>query len=262
MADWEDVQRGALALPEVEEGSSYGSRAWTVRKKGFVWERPLRRGDLEALGAAAPDGPVLAARVADVGVKEALIADNPDAFFTTPHFNGYPAVLIRLDRISVPELDEVVVDAWLARAPKRLATQYLAEVDERPRRARSRRSAGRCPARGPWPGSPGPRACRRPAARAARPAAPPSGRPPPACRPAAAPPPGWRRPGRARSRGAGRRAPRRPPTAAGRGRRARPAGPGPGRGTRSPPRCRARTPQAAAHSSPVHTSPPMAQPPR
>jgi hypothetical protein len=46
MADWEDVQRGALALPEVEEGSSYGSRAWSVRKKGFVWERPLRRGDL------------------------------------------------------------------------------------------------------------------------------------------------------------------------------------------------------------------------
>jgi hypothetical protein len=127
MADWEDVQRGALALPEVEEGSSYGSRAWSVRKKGFVWERPLRRGDLEALGAAAPDGPVLAARVADVGVKEALIADNPEAFFTTPHFNGYPAVLIRLDRISVPELDEVIVDAWLARAPKRLATQYLAD---------------------------------------------------------------------------------------------------------------------------------------
>lgn len=96
-------------------------------EEGFVWERPLRRGDLEALGAAAPDGPVLAARVADVGVKEALIADNPEAFFTTPHFNGYPAVLIRLDRISVPELDEVIVDAWLARAPKRLATQYLAD---------------------------------------------------------------------------------------------------------------------------------------
>ena len=70
---------------------------------------------------------MLAARVADVGVKEALIADDPEVFFTTPHFDGYPAVLIRLDRISVPELDEVVVEAWLARAPKRLATQYLAD---------------------------------------------------------------------------------------------------------------------------------------
>jgi hypothetical protein len=90
MADWEDVQRGALALPEVEEGSSYGSRAWSVRKKGFVWERPLRRGDLEALGAAAPDGPVLAARVADVGVKEALIADNPGGLLHHPALQRLP----------------------------------------------------------------------------------------------------------------------------------------------------------------------------
>ena len=126
MADWDDVRRAAMALPEVSEGSSYGSRAWTVRNKGFVWERPLRRGDLEALGAAAPDGPILGARVADIGVKEALIADEPDVFFTTPHFDGYPAVLIQLDRIAVPELAEVVVEAWLARAPKRLAQQYLA----------------------------------------------------------------------------------------------------------------------------------------
>ena len=127
MADWEDVRRAAMALPEVSDGSSYGSRAWTVRKKGFVWERPLRRGDIDALGAAAPDGPVLAARVADVGVKEALIADAPEVFFTTPHFDGYPAVLIRLDRIPLPELAEVVTEAWRTRAPKRLAVQLGAD---------------------------------------------------------------------------------------------------------------------------------------
>ena len=126
MAEWDDVRRSATALPEVGEESTRGLRTWKVRDKGFVWERPLRGSDIEALGAAAPTGPILGARVADVGVKEALIADEPDVFFTTPHFDGYPAILIRLDRISLPVLDELIVDAWLARAPKRLAKEYLA----------------------------------------------------------------------------------------------------------------------------------------
>ena len=64
-------------------------------------------------------------RVADAGVKEALLAGDPDVFFTTPHFDGYPAVLVRLERIGVEELDELIVEAWLARAPKRLAKEYL-----------------------------------------------------------------------------------------------------------------------------------------
>ena len=57
-----------------------------------------------------------------------LIADDPDVFFTTPHFDGYPAVLVQLERIPLSELEELIVEAWLARAPKRLARQY---VDER-----------------------------------------------------------------------------------------------------------------------------------
>jgi hypothetical protein len=96
-----------------------------VGDKLFVWERPLRRSDLEALGDAAPDGPILGARVEHLIAKEALLADAPDVLFTTPHFDGYPAVLVRLDRISVVDLEEVVVEAWLARAPKRLAQRYL-----------------------------------------------------------------------------------------------------------------------------------------
>jgi hypothetical protein len=68
---------------------------------------------------------VLAARVPDLGAKEALLADDPDVYFTTPHFDGYPAVLVRLDRIEVSELEELLVEAWLARAPKRLATEHL-----------------------------------------------------------------------------------------------------------------------------------------
>jgi hypothetical protein len=127
MADWEDVRRTALGLPETDERTSGdGLLQWRVRDKLFVWERPLRRSDLDALGDAAPGGPILGARVPDLGAKEALLADDPAVYFTTPHFNGYPAVLVRLDRIAVPELAELVTEAWLCRAPKRLAAQFLA----------------------------------------------------------------------------------------------------------------------------------------
>lgn len=115
-------------LPDVAERSGRdGQLDWRVHDRLFAWERPLRPSDLAALGAAAPPpGPILGVRVADLGVKEALIADDPDACFTTPHFDGYSAVLILLDRITLPALEELVTDAWLARAPKRLAAEYLA----------------------------------------------------------------------------------------------------------------------------------------
>ncbi len=105
----------------------HGQASWRVRDKLFVWERPLRASDRRALGAAAPDGPILGARVEHLIAKEALIADEPEVFFTTPHFDGYPSVLIRLERIGLEELEEVVVEAWLARAPKRLAEAYVKE---------------------------------------------------------------------------------------------------------------------------------------
>jgi len=127
MATWEDVRRIALALPETTEEVSRENAHWRVKDKGFVWERPLRRSDLEALGDAAPDGPILGARVEHLVAKEALLADDPEVFFTTPHFDGFPAVLVRLDRISLEDLEEVIVEAWLARAPKRLARAYVDE---------------------------------------------------------------------------------------------------------------------------------------
>jgi hypothetical protein len=68
---------------------------------------------------------VLGARVEHLVAKDALVADPSGVFFTTPHFDGYPAVLVKLDAISVDDLDEVVVEAWLARAPRRLAKEYL-----------------------------------------------------------------------------------------------------------------------------------------
>jgi hypothetical protein len=128
VATWEDVRRIALALPETSEGESRGMLRWAVKDKFFVWERPLRRSDLEALGDDAPDGAILGARVEHVGAKEALLADASGVFFTTPHFDGYPAILVRLDDIAVEDLTEVIVEAWLARAPKRLADAYAQQL--------------------------------------------------------------------------------------------------------------------------------------
>jgi hypothetical protein len=124
-ATWEDVRRIALTLPETSERISRELRQWRVKDKLFVWERPLRPKEIEALGAGAPDGPILGARVEHLGAKEALLAADPSVFFTTPHFDGHPSILVRLDRIALPELDEVIVEAWLSRAPKPLAQCYI-----------------------------------------------------------------------------------------------------------------------------------------
>ena len=130
MADWDDVRRLALALPDTSEGTAHGNTAWRVRDKLFVWDRPLRSKDLEALGETAPTGPVLGARVEHLVAKEALLADDPAVYFTTPHFDGYPAVLVRipqLARFERDELEDLVAEAWLTRAQKRVAKTWLAE---------------------------------------------------------------------------------------------------------------------------------------
>ncbi len=128
MATWEDVANIVGDLPLTEERSP---REWRVGKKLIAWERPLRLSDREALtalGIEPPNGDILAVRVADEGVKFALIADEPDVYLTTPHFDGYPAVLVRLAEIDVLGLREVVVEAWLTQAPKRLVQEFLGEV--------------------------------------------------------------------------------------------------------------------------------------
>jgi hypothetical protein len=129
VASWDDVRRIALALPQTAERSSRGLASWRVRDKLFVWERPLRPADLRALGDGAPTGPILGARVEHLGAKEALLADDLGVYFTTPHFDGYAAVLAQLDVIASDELEELVVEAWLASAPKRVAKEF---IDSRP----------------------------------------------------------------------------------------------------------------------------------
>ena len=124
MATWDDVRRLALGMPEATEAVSRGNAQWRVKDKLFVWERPLRRSDLEELGSAAPEGTVLGARVPDEGAKTALIADEPDVYFTTHHFDGYPAILCRLDRLDRQSLTELAAEAWACRAPRRLVAEH------------------------------------------------------------------------------------------------------------------------------------------
>ncbi len=134
MATWNDVRRIAKTLPEVVEETSFGNASWKVKKKSFVWDRPLRAADRKALGDAAPEGAILGVRTTDLEMKEALLAHDPGVFFTTPHFDGYPAVLVRLGRIRAGELRDLMIDAWLGAAPPRLADEFLASRDGRKKR--------------------------------------------------------------------------------------------------------------------------------
>lgn len=131
MATWADVSAIAAELPETTEGVRVGLPVWRVRKDAFVWVRPLRAKDLAELGDAAPEGEIIGVSTADLLDKQALLDEDPDAFFATSHFDGFPALLVVLDRIPLDRLREVVTDAWLARAPKRVRDAYLAGDESR-----------------------------------------------------------------------------------------------------------------------------------
>jgi hypothetical protein len=122
----DDVARIACELPEVTEDRRHGNRTWFVAGKGFVWERPLSKADIRRFGdETPPGGTIVAVRVADLDDKEALLASSPRGFLTIPHFDGYAAVLMQLERVGKRALREAIVDGWLACAPSRLARQYL-----------------------------------------------------------------------------------------------------------------------------------------
>ena len=123
---FDDVARMALDLPEVAENERHGNRTWFVRDKAFAWERPFSKADIRRFGdQAPPDGPILAVRVEDLGEKEAMLAENPDAFFTIAHFDGFSEVLIQVRDVADRALREALTDAWLACAPPKLADAYL-----------------------------------------------------------------------------------------------------------------------------------------
>jgi hypothetical protein len=125
VATWDDVARIVGELPLTSEQSA---RDFRVGKKLLAWERPLRPSDREALvreGSDPPEGDILGVRVSDEGVKFALVADEPRVYFTTPHFDGYPAVLVKLAEIEVRDLEELITEAWLTQAPKKLVQEFL-----------------------------------------------------------------------------------------------------------------------------------------
>jgi hypothetical protein len=131
----EDVRTIAMALPGVHErvDGHRGGAGWRTDAGLFVWERGPSKADLSKLaelGRQWPAGPVVGVRTEGLDGKEALLGSFPGIFFTIPHFDGYPAVLVQLDRIDVDQLREVVTDAWLLKAPKRVAKEWLAQHGE------------------------------------------------------------------------------------------------------------------------------------
>jgi hypothetical protein len=126
MADQGDVRRIALALPETREAEDHFgfSVANKGKQKGFVWAWNER---VDPKKPRVPRPDVVAVRVADRFDKEALLATDEDKFFTEPHYNGFPAVLVRLPRIGVAELEELIVDAWRSQAPRALVADREGE---------------------------------------------------------------------------------------------------------------------------------------
>ena len=129
MPTFDDVARLAARLPGVTEGveKHRGHRTWEVAGKAFAWERPYSKADLKRFGGSSqppPAGPILALRTADQLEKEAILGAGRPGFFSIEHFNGYNGYLLQLDAVTPADLEEALVDGWLAVAPPTIAAEY------------------------------------------------------------------------------------------------------------------------------------------
>ena len=130
MSTMDDLDELALAMPQAtKEVTDDGRPVYLVNGKFFCSHRERRRDAIDPQTGERMDD-VLMFRVADLGEKELLLSDVRGVYFTTPHFDGYPAVLVRipdLSRLDRDELRDLVAGAWLSRAPKRVAKAWFAE---------------------------------------------------------------------------------------------------------------------------------------
>lgn len=132
MVTMDEIASMIMELPEVVDGERHGARTWFVEGKAFAWERGFSKADVKRFGdETPPDGPILAIRVADLGEKEAILAEGHKGFFTIPHFDNYPGLLIQLKRATKRPLREAILDAWLACAPRKLADDYMANKNKK-----------------------------------------------------------------------------------------------------------------------------------
>ncbi|PWJ24631.1 hypothetical protein ATK17_0730 [Branchiibius hedensis] len=131
MATLDDVRRVLADLPGVTEiENGWGALCWRTKAGQIAWVREANQSDLDQLaelGQVWPDGTVIAARVASLDERAALIDEDPEVFFTIPHFRSWPSVLLVLDRIAPERLEEVLLDGWILRVPKKVSTAWLSE---------------------------------------------------------------------------------------------------------------------------------------
>jgi hypothetical protein len=107
------IARLAMSFPDVTESERRGNRAWNRGSTCFAWERPFTKADLKRFGdEPVPASEILGVRVADLHEKEALLANPPKGFFTIPHFDGWPAVLIQLSQAGQKPVREALLDAY------------------------------------------------------------------------------------------------------------------------------------------------------